>query len=182
MNFVQRFSLRPFRVAESPPLQYEINGDIARSSETLSIRYSLSGSTGGIFIPAASDAPARKDGLWEETCFELFLAVVGDSRYWEFNLSPAGHWNVYRFETYRIGMEEERAYASLPFVIENRPDSLSLSLDAVLSDIVRPDESLDVGVSAVVSGSDGGPSFYWALIHCGEKADFHLRESFIIRL
>ena len=44
--------------------------------------------------------PRRRDRLWEETCLELFLGEEGSERYWEFNLSPAGHWNVYRFEFY----------------------------------------------------------------------------------
>ena len=64
-----------------------------------------------------ADMPARRDRLWEETCFEFFLAVKNSPRYWEFNLSPAGHWNVYRFADYRQGMQEEPAFASLPFSV-----------------------------------------------------------------
>jgi hypothetical protein len=34
----------------------------------------------------------RKDGLWTATCFEAFLALPDQSRYWEINLSPNGDW------------------------------------------------------------------------------------------
>ena len=75
-------------------------------------------------IPAPADLPARKHGLWEETCFEFFLGVKDSPRYWEFNLSPAGHWNVYRFAGYRQGMEEETAFTALPFRDRRGSDSL----------------------------------------------------------
>ena len=39
----------------------------------------------------------RRDGLWKATCFEAFLALPNQSRYWEINLSPNGDWAVYSF-------------------------------------------------------------------------------------
>src|SRR4030042_7193941 len=60
--------------------------------------------------------------------FSLFpFPGEGSERYWEFNLSPAGHWNVYRFASYRKEMREEPAFASLPFRVRTEPEALRLS-------------------------------------------------------
>ena len=42
-------------------------------------------------------------------------------------------------------------------------------------------ESLDLGASAVLEYTDGRRG-YWALVHAGDKPDFHLRKSFVLRL
>ncbi|HBR83499.1 MAG TPA: hypothetical protein DD861_04765, partial [Erythrobacter sp.] len=48
----------------------------------------------------------RADGLWQTTCFELFLRPDGGTAYHEFNLSPSERWNAYRFSAPRDGMSE----------------------------------------------------------------------------
>ena len=174
------FSLEPFPPAGPPP-SFRITGEAVRRPGTLAVRYALLGWLAELAIPAPAAAPARKDGLWEETCFELFLAVRGSKRYWEFNLSPAGHWNVYRFADYREGMEEEAAFASLPLSAESRPDSFSLTLEVDLDKIVRADQALEAGPCAVIK-TGGGETAHWALSHPGPRADFHRRESFTLEL
>ncbi len=111
----------------------------------------------------------------------MFLGARGSDWYWEFNLSPAGYWNVYRFAGYRQGMAEEVAFASLPFSVERGPESLILAVEVRLAGIVRADQGLDVGIAAVVKGRDGALT-YWALAHPGPQPDFHRRDGFIIRL
>jgi hypothetical protein len=172
----QSFSLDPFPTA-SPKLDLNIAGNIARHSNTLVIRYTLTGELGEIAIPPPADMPVRQNGLWEETCFEFFLGVKNSPRYWEFNLSPAGHWAVYSFADYRQGMQEEMAFTSLPFIVQNQGDSLSLALELDLEKIVQGTQALEVGISAVIKRKDGDVT-YWALTHPGSQADFHLRESF----
>jgi hypothetical protein len=158
-----------------------MEGTIARRANALAIRYTLRGRLGEVVIPEPAAMPVRKRGLWEETCFELFLAIRGTQRYWEFNLSPAGHWNAYRFASYREGMEEERDFSSLPFRVERQSDSLSLRLELDLDKIARSDQVLEVAVSAVIKQRDGSIT-YWALTHTGSQPDFHRRDSFIIAL
>ncbi|MEC7623147.1 MAG: hypothetical protein VYA25_03070, partial [Pseudomonadota bacterium] len=54
-------------------------------------------------------APAgkrREDGLWQTTCFELFLQPDGVSAYCEFNLSPSERWAAYDFSAPRAGMAQ----------------------------------------------------------------------------
>ena len=79
----------------------KITGKISRVSNRLAIHYELLGHLNDVALPMPADMPARKNALWEETCFEFFIAARDSPRYREFNLSPAGHWNVFRFAAYR---------------------------------------------------------------------------------
>ncbi len=177
------FSLQPFPLTRPLP-SLEITGNISRCVNQLAVRYALRGRLAELALPAPGAPPTRRNGLWQATCFEFFLGVKNSPRYWEFNLSPAGPWNVYRFAAYRQGRQEEAAFASLPGRVRRRPDlwELALELDlAFLFSIVRPDQALEVGISAVIQLRDGELT-YWALTHRGPQADFHRRDGFIIQL
>ena len=56
-------------------------------------------------LPEAA-RPQRADGLWERTCFELFLRDPESGAYLEFNFSPSGQWAAYRFDGYRAGRRD----------------------------------------------------------------------------
>ncbi|MEH2044201.1 DOMON-like domain-containing protein [Nostoc sp.] len=176
----QTFSLQPFPSTESFP-NLKITGNISRNANQLAICYNLGGDLKKIAIALPSNAPSRKHELWEDTCFEFFLGIKDSQRYWEFNLSPAGHWNIYRFDGYRQGMQEETAFEKLPFNVQNKADSLALALDVDLDKIVSAEQAIKIGITTVIKNIDGNVS-YWALTHRGEKADFHLRDSFIVKL
>lgn len=173
------FVLQPFSLAGTDLLK--ITGSISRTISTLSIRYEVWVSRAGLMIPPPVAIPARKERLWEETCLEFFLAVRGARGYWEFNLSPSGHWNVYRFSDYREEMQEEPAYGKLPFRLETRTDGLILVLECSLARIIPPAESLEVAVSAVLKHADQHTT-YWALTHPGPQPDFHRRDGFLLQL
>ena len=174
------FTLLPF--PETGPLPFlAISGTIARQADTLIIRYRLSGPLTGIEIPAPGHRPTRRIGLWEKTCIEFFMAAKGSPRYWEFNLSPSGDWNVFRFEAYRQGLNEEQAFAVLPFLVRKQSDSLWLDLECDLGRIIPSDQTLEVAAGTVVKTIAGGKS-YWALTHPGEAPDFHRRDGFIVTL
>ncbi len=174
------YSLKQFRPAGLEH-KIKITGNIERRSGILSLKYALSGPLQNIVIPPQSDLPSRKYGLWEETCFEFFLCTETSDNYWEFNMSPAGHWNVYRFTSYRTGMREEPAFQSLPFSVMVRDGALCLSLEIDMNKILPAAHSLKAAVSAVINTLNDGLS-YWALAHPGIRPDFHLRESFILEL
>ncbi len=176
----RNFSLRPFSTDQFVH-SFQIQGNVARRFNRLVIRWETVGPLAELVIPEPADVPVRKNGLWEETCYELFLAVGRSTPYWEFNLSPAGHWNVYRFATYRQGMQEETAYSSLPFTFQSRSDFLRVDMEVDLAGIIPPTKALEVGVSTVFKHRSGQLS-YWALDHTGAPADFHRRESFLIGL
>ena len=177
---IRRYSLNLFPSAV-PFQNVQITGSIERSSHIITVSYALLGTLSELVLPAPAEMPVRRNSLWEETCFELFLGIRNSSRYWEFNISPAGHWNVYRFEAYRQGMQEEPAITALPLSIERKPDSFQLWLKIGLEYIVPADQALEAAVSVVVKPVTG-PMTYWALVHPGPKADFHRRDGFIIGL
>ncbi len=173
------FSLILFPASDRPP-DIEITGKIARCHNSLAIHYDLHGDLAEVVIPSQTERAIRKDNLWKSTCFEFFIGVKDSKQYWEFNLSPSGHWNVYRFDAYRQGMQEEMAFLELPFNIQKQSDSLLLSLDLDLNRITQGDRVFEVAISTVVRLIDDR-IFYWALVHPGGQADFHLRDSFTLK-
>jgi len=179
------FSLIPFPDNRPHP-EIEITGQIEQFNQQLSITFLLTGEIEKIAVTPAAPNPSRRNELWQTTCFEFFLALKGSPKYWEFNLSPAGYWNIYRFDDYRQSMTEELAFESLPFLVKVQPDSLTLSLSLDLETIISSMENLEVGITTVIQSkindliSEQNSITYWALTHVGKEADFHQRKSFIL--
>ena len=174
------FFLNPFP-GEGNPAGVTIGGSIARRADILSVRYEVRGNPSKLSIAAAAEAPRRMNRLWEETCLELFLGTADSARYWEFNLSPAGHWNVYRFTRYREGMREEPAITSLPIDVRRDPEALILTAEIGVGKIVPAGKDLAATVAAVIRTIDGGRS-HWAPVHPGPRPDFHRKERFTLIL
>jgi hypothetical protein len=158
-----------------------IGGSIARGADTLSVCYEVRGNLSKVSIPAAAEAPRRKNRLWEETCLELFLGSADSGEYREFNFSPSGHWNVYRFTGYREGMREEAAVTSLPFDVRRDSGTLVLTAEFNVGKIVPAGKDLATTVAAVIGTIDEGKS-HWALAHPASRPDFHRREGFVLTL
>ncbi len=175
-----RFLLKPFP-GEGNPAGLTIGGSIGRRADTLSVLCEVKGNLSKVRIPAAADAPRRRDRLWEETCLELFLGTADSAEYWELNLSPAGHWNVYRFTSYREGMREETAIASLPFEVRRDPEALLLAAEIGVGRLAPAGKDLAATVAAVIGTTDGGKS-HWAPAHPASRPDFHRRDGFALTL
>lgn len=178
MNSDRAFTLKPFKLSESNS-NINITGNIVRNDNKLNLEYVLQGNLSTIIIPSPAAIPARKHELWQTTCFEFFLGIKNSLQYWEFNLSPAGDWNIYRFTNYRQGMTEETAFTSLPFKVRQKTNSLNINLEINLDLIVNLDRDLEIGISTVIAYRDRSID-YWALTHPETRADFHHRDSFII--
>lgn len=121
----------------------------------------------------------RQHELWKKTCFEAFLAQQGGSAYYEINLSPWGAWNAYLFQSYRnpklpvetldlqiayLEWGKNRLYVKIKMIGE--PQGLQ--------------GELELSLSAVLVARDQPKPRYYAIKHCGESPDFHLRESFCL--
>ncbi|MGB3655520.1 MAG: DOMON-like domain-containing protein [Rivularia sp. (in: cyanobacteria)] len=171
----QTFSLQPFQPTKA---DLQITGEITRDNNILTVYYRLKGDLEEIEIPTVEKLPIRKNELWETTCFEFFLGIKDAPFYWEFNLSPGGDWNIYFFEDYRHSMQLEDKFESFPFNILRDSNALYLRLEFNLDCLVSIIENLDVSITTVIKSKQGDIS-YWALKHCGEEADFHLRDSFV---
>lgn len=151
--------------------------DASRSGGCLTLTWRVTGA-GGLRISPAS-APARADGLWRTTCFELFLKPGAGEAYYEFNFSPSSEWAAYRFDGYRRGMANAAVAAP---AIKTSLSGRTFTLSAVID--LRPlavTPSARLGLSAVLETTDGAKS-YWALAHTRDKPDFHRADGFIARL
>jgi hypothetical protein len=168
----------------------------------LRFQFKLSGNSSAVLIPslaaeiaetAESEKTAgktqRRDDLWKQTCLELFIGSDSVSSYFEMNLSPSGSWNFYLFDSYRSGMRRAgRSEMVTPLEsVKTESDSIIWSGSLAMLDL-RADlpAGLDLGTlvisaTAVMQYQDGRIQ-YWALRHAGQKPDFHLRESFIVKL
>lgn len=144
----------------------------------LQLRWRVEGSS-ALVLPSAAGR-GRADGLWQTTCFELFLKPEGGAGYVEFNLSPSQRWNAYLFDDYRQGM---RAW-DVPRapVCTMRAGSTFAIFDAAIPRGGLPAEPCAMGLSAVIE-EQGGAKSYWALAHPETGApDFHHAACFASRL
>jgi len=174
------FTLIPYPAPNLPAL--EITGTVARIDNHVAVHYVVRGDdVQNILLPAPSSMPARKDDLWKATCFEFFLAIKNQPQYWEFNTSPSGNWNVYAMDAYRqVNMRAEIVFTQLPFEFKKTNAGVFLAISVDLNPIIQPENILEIGITTIIQTNDDGES-YWALAHPGQNADFHLRDSFIIK-
>ena len=168
--------LRPF--AGVPALT--IHAGITRCPEGLSLRYILSGDLSSLSIPSRRDAPARRDRLWENTCFECFFSGQDQPGYREINISPSGDWNVYAFNDYRQGMRPEKAIQEVTVTVTTT-DTISVAVFLPTAGIISPGTPLKVGLCGVLREQSGQQS-YWALTHPAAQPDFHDRQGFVLDL
>jgi hypothetical protein len=169
---VQSFTLLPFGEAVAPVV---LTVEVDRVGSCLKLRYCMTGDLAAVLIPEGK-VGERCDRLWEHTCFEFFFGVPGDLGYWEVNLSPSGDWNCYRLTGYREGLVAEEKVGVVPFSVVRAQEALLLEVT-----FETADGPVELSVTAVVEGVDGRVG-YWAVAHCGQEADFHRRDSFVVKL
>jgi len=109
-------------------------------------------------------APARADGLWQRTCFELFLRRPGHAGYWEFNFSPSGEWAAYRFDDYRAGMDQ--LPVEPPRITSTDPAQFATGMTAHLTALGIDAETAKMMAEMDVGGVDGAPASQYALNAC----------------
>jgi hypothetical protein len=142
----------------------------------LTLWYTVYGDVAELVIPPPAE-PLRTSGLWESTCFELFVrSGTGDS-YDEFNFSPSTQWAAYSFRGYREGMA--------PAPVEHEPIISRIeplgSFELHVSLPIRLPRSGRLGLSAVIQ-EKGGRKSYWALAHPRGDPDFHDPACFALQL
>jgi len=173
------FALTPF--PGGPETPFRIGGTITRQVSRLTLAWRLTGPVAAVTWPSPAAQPARRDRLWETTCCECFLARPEETGYWEANLSPTGHWQLYRFDGYREGMRPEAGASAVAIAATQDAAGLRLTANLDLAPMLPPDQPLQIGVTMVVRSVAGATS-YWALAHPGERPDFHHRASFALAL
>lgn len=150
---------------------------LALDAHWLTLRWRVEGA-GQLVIPPFA-GKGRADGLWQTTCFELFVKPDGGGAYAEFNLSPSQRWAAYDFSGYRQGMAE-RARLRDPVCTPRRGQSL-LIFDAAIPAAALPPLPWTYGLTAVIE-EEGGHKSYWAIAHGADRPDFHSEACFAAHL
>jgi hypothetical protein len=172
--------LLPFG-ADPAAAPFRLEATAQREGARLQLRYDLRGPLETLRVPPPASTTERRDGLWEGTCFEAFLAEAGAEGYRELNLSPAGHWNLYRLDGYRRGLRPDPQVQALPFRQTMAADHLELALSLDLTPLGLAQVPLELALTTVLQHRDGSCSFL-AVAHPGAEADFHRRDGFLLRL
>jgi hypothetical protein len=149
---------------------------------TLGCNYSLHGDLAHVRVPGARNG-RRADGLWQHTCFEVFVATEPEPGYFEFNFSPGLDWAAYRFAAYRDGMTPANLSQAPGLNVHRTHDRLELSATVHLAGLVAlcAAPRLRVALAAVVE-EDSGRLSYWALQHAPGNPDFHHPDGFALEL
>lgn len=113
----------------------------------------------------------RRDGLWQTTCFEVFVKSCGGKPYAEFNFSPSEAFAAYDFDCWRESMRERKL--SRDPVITPRGGSSLLLMDVALPITDLPALPAALSLTCVIE-EEGGRKSYWAMAHGkSDKPDFH---------
>lgn len=143
------------------------------------MEFIIEGKLDQVILPNISFPAKRADGLWNRSCFEVFIAKGSSPGYFEFNMAPNSDWNLYLFSDYRSGMIAAETLAPST-LIKRSAQTFCLTTEFSLPGTFLEGPLL-CGLSAVIEHFDGNCS-YFALKHAREKPDFHARESFIIQI
>lgn len=172
------FELAPYPGA-AVPAGARIQGTARRVGAILELEWRLQ--VPAEAIPALAARPERRRELWEATCCECFLRSPEHAGYWELNLSPAGHWNVFRFLGYRTGMMDEPAVSALACTITRDAAGCEVRVALDTTALGLAEVAWELAIATVLA-EPGGRISYWALAHPGEQPDFHHPEAFQLPL
>lgn len=143
-----------------------VTSSIIATAQGCDAEFRLDGHMSAIIMPRPA-APARRDNLWQTTCFEIFWQPLGGTAYREFNLSPSGQWAAYDFDSFREGMRDAPVDA-ITLACSHHADGLVLTV-SIAADLPAPAQ---VALNAIVEHA-GGTKQYWALAFPPGKPEFH---------
>lgn len=156
------FELIPFEENHD----FSLSGKFAMDRNTLTCELSILPLSDSLqlVVPKFS-TQQKKEGLWNSTCFEIF--VKSGKSYVEWNFSPSGEWWSMDFSDYRHRLASKEHERTLPLKAEW---TLNQTLSCAIS-IPVPTAPLQVGISCILDM--GTKKTYWALAHPKDKPDFH---------
>lgn len=149
-------------------------------------------------IVFADQPSGRQMGLWQNTCFEVFVEPVESEarardlklkrfsrelqepiRYYEANFSAKAGWNVFGFTDYRLPQPPtELSEAHLVSCEVNKSDAGG-TLRAVVDLKGAKLSQVKISLCAVIVTRSVGTT-YWSFKHADQKPNFHHFDSFII--
>lgn len=172
-----KFSLIPFDLEAAPKI--DLTSELNQNDESLFLSFRIKEGVQLLDLGNGTPHKERVSGLWEKTCFELFIKNPND-QYVEFNFSPVFEWNCFYFE--------KKGDAVVPWSKMQRPAiDILLSEDQflILIEIKKAffpagffeGQALEAGITAVIKEKSKRKS-YWALDHKDQKPNFHHFDSF----
>lgn len=156
---------------------FKLEGDATRDGLSLKLAYKITDLKNLLNLPASFTADEkntpRVDGLWNDTCFEMFLRSQGKSSYYEFNFSLTPAWNEYFFESYRKPQPPKPCHDIALKKIQWDGQLLQVELHGL-----KREDQFDISLTAVLKEKSGA-IHYMAVKHAGTEPDFHHSDSFI---
>lgn len=144
------------------------------NNENIKINFKWRDSGNEILFSAVPEN-GRHHELWKQTCFEVFLRLKNQKRYFEINLSTTKAWNIYEFQNYR-DPQPPVEYKNVKKVEINLLEN-ELTANILLSHIDL--SQIEVALCAVLLLKDGRTT-YWSTVHADVKPNFHHADSFTI--
>lgn len=145
----------------------------------LLLRWRVEGADQVVLPPFAGSV--RQDGLWQTTCFEVFVHPHQDGpAYAEFNFSPSEAYAAYDFAGWRRAMSNRRMNRA-PVITPRRGRGL-LIMDVALALADLPALPAALSLTCVIE-EQGGVKSYWAMDHGkSPQPDFHQPSCFVVTL
>jgi hypothetical protein len=160
-------------------IDFKLEADAIRNGNSIQLIYQIADLKNLLKLPPAFTTNekeiSREDGLWNETCFEMFLRTKEKTHYYEFNFSLKPAWNEYSFNNYRHPQPPKPCY---DISLKNLNwDGQNLKIDLYGFSTL---EKFEISLTAVLKESSGAVH-YMALKHAGTEPDFHHADSFVLK-
>ena len=177
---VQTFELRPFSEIKT----HSVSCTLRLSENTLQVHYALKATPKaheGIELPDFKESPERKIGLWERTCFEMFIKQNKQPEYFEFNFAPSGDWNCFHFSSRGDDLVEYPGIQEIPInsttqTSDQGHKEFHLTALVNLTSLGRyfyKSGGMLLNLTSVILEPAKGRRSYWALEHLNTVPDFH---------
>lgn len=172
------YSLEAFEKVENIALVAAVE-DI--SATRINIAFWVTDPYQQIIYPESLAQAERRDYLWEQTCFEIFLGIQQQDAYREVNLATSGAWQIYQFEEYRYPDTMPPAYAQDVEIVQFQRTKYGLNvvLDLkhwLLVNKVKLNE-VYLGLTAVIQTKS--QNYHFAMQHSTQNADFHNKRDWL---
>lgn len=174
-----KFSLIPFDLHASPKLSLE--AELNQNAEAFFLSFRIREGLGLIDLGNGTPKKERVLGLWEKTCFELFIKNE-TGEYIELNFSPVFEWNCFTFKKRGDPLTElssmQRPETDILLSEDHFLHFTVIKKEGFPEGFLGPNRSLEAGVTAVIKEKKSGRMSYWALAHADKKPNFHHFDSF----
>lgn len=177
----QEYQLTPFE--RIPSNKIKIKGSVHCDSDQAlgKIVFELLDQEEQVIIPSSQHEHIRKIGLWNETCFELFL-MLDNGHYIEGNFTTGFNWNLFYFKTYReTPLKEWEIIHMNPIkdVLLSREKSLLIvEFPPEIKSFLIEQKLKSLSLTAVIK-TKNGDTLYYAVKHTDTKPNFHHPDSFV---